>query len=95
MEEHNLTLAGNSSPTRTQGTGPRPSVNEKVKPIRQTSGSQDPAEVTITDSGSCSFKKKTVPNKPMKREHNPDERSRRGRLPDMFSTRVPRNVPTT
>ena len=29
-----LTETGKISPTRTQGTGPRPSVKEKVKPAR-------------------------------------------------------------
>ena len=32
-----LTETGKISPTRTQGTGPRPSVKEKVKPDSQSS----------------------------------------------------------
>ena len=83
------------NPTRTQGIGPSPSVKEKVKPSSEARGSQEPALVTITEFGSCVFRKKIVPNIPMNREHSPVESIRRGRLPVMFRMTVPTVVPRT
>ena len=81
--------------TRTQGTGPRPSVKEKVKPRSEARGSQEPELVTISEFGSCVLRKKIVPNIPMNREHSPVESIRRGRLPAMLRITVPTVVPST
>ena len=90
-----ITFRKVSTLTRTQGTGPRPSVKEKVKPRREARGSQAPELVTITELGSCVFRKKIVPNIPMNREHSPVESIRRGRLPAMLRMTVPTVVPST
>ena len=50
--QKDLTETGKISPMRTQGTGPRPRVKEKVKPRREASGSQEPTVVMMTELGS-------------------------------------------
>ena len=70
-------------------------MKEKVKPRREARGSQAPELVTITELGSCVFRKKIVPNIPMNREHSPVESIRRGRLPAMLRMTVPTVVPST
>ena len=110
MQTLYLTSAGKSSPKKTQGTGPRPTVKTNVKTSRHAIGSQDPAawnveiyswsifsEVTwmMTDSGSCVLRKKTVPNKPMQREHSPVEAINNDLLPAMLTTTHPIVAPIT
>ena len=85
--------AGKSSPMRTQGTGPSPTVKEKVNPRRLTRGSQEPTVVITTEAGSWCFRKNKVPSIPMKREQKPVENISKDRLPTMFSIIVPRVVP--
>ena len=49
----------------------------------------------MTDSGSCVFRKKTVPNKPMQREHSPVEAINKDLLPTMLTTTLPIVAPIT
>ena len=51
-----LTDTGNISPTRTQGTGPSPSVKEKVKPASRINNSQQIANNLQGDSPSLKTK---------------------------------------
>ena len=110
VAQSHLTSAGNSSPRKTHGTGPRPTVKTKVKERRQATGSQAPAACSklcitmflitlgtciITDSGSCFFRKKTVPSNPIQREHRPVEAISKDLLPAMLTTTLPRVAPIT
>ena len=62
-------------------------------PIRAARGSQEPALVMMTDSGSWDLRKKTVPRAPMKREQNPVEKINNDRLPTKLRMIVPTVVP--